>query len=350
MIRSQMVTVVATFAVVQCGCATAQRGSTVKDQPAYRSRAMESLRAAVRYGHNPVVRAEAVEALEMAASRETLPWIRAALIDPHPAVRFAACVAVGRVRDTVSLRAVRICTDDNNCSVRAAAIFALHRFGDESRSGQLPSYLLGGNDITCRRNAALVLGLLDEPSAIKALARAMKDPDFGVRHHALEAMARLGNPEARHELAFLTSSGVGSDEVFAIGALSITGDRTYADTFRYKLATAAHVETRLAAARGLGTLGIPEGFDFAMETLRAEPVIRQDSNDPASEQTLRVKQMAIAALGAIRRADALPVLARVMAENRDPRVQVSAARAVLEILGANRRHSLPFATPSRQNR
>ena len=174
MIRSQMVTVVATFAVVQCGCATAQRGSIVKDQPAYRSRAMESLRAAIRYGHNPVVRAEAVEAMEMAASRETLPWIRAALIDPHPAVRFAACVAVGRVRDTVSLRAVRNCADDNNCSVRAAAMFALHRFGDQSRSGQLPSYLLGGNDITCRRNAALVLGLLDEPSAIKALARAMK--------------------------------------------------------------------------------------------------------------------------------------------------------------------------------
>lgn len=337
------------LAVLCGGCAAPQPVRTANDQPAYRRRAMEGLRAAIRYGHSAVVRAEAVEALEMGASRETLPWIRAALIDPHPVVRFAACVAVGRVRDKVSLRAVRNNAEDENCSVRAAAMFALHRLGDESRSGQLPSYLLGGDDITCRRNAALVLGLLDEPSAIKALARAMKDTDFGVRHHALEAMARLGNSEARHELAFLTASGVGSDEVFAIGALAVTRDQTYADTFRYKLATAAHLETRLAAARGLGTLGIPEGFSVAMEALQGEPVIRQDSNDPASQQTLRVRQMAIAALGTIGQAEALPALGKILDEDLDPRVQVSAARAILEILGADRRRTLPFAMPSRRN-
>lgn len=349
MFRIQIALAVTMLAVLPGGCVSPRPIRTTQDHPEYRRRAMESLRAAIRYGQNPVVRAEAVEALEMDASHETLPWIRTALIDPHPAVRFAACVAVGRVRDAISLRAVRNCADDNNCSVRAAAMFALHRLGDESRSSQLPSYLLGGNDITCRRNAALVLGLLDEPSAIKALARAMKDPDFGVRHHALEAMVRLGNPEARHELAFLTSSGVGSDEVFAINALSVTGDRTYADTFRYKLATAPHVETKLAAARALGTLGIPDGFAFSLEALTSEPVIRADSNDPASEQTLRVKQMAIAALGAIRNTDALPTLAKIIDANRDPRVQVSAARAMLEILGAYGRRPLPLRTSTRRN-
>ena len=232
--------------------------------------------------------------------------------------------------------------------MQAAALFALHRLGDESRSGSLPNYVLSGDDATCRRNAALVLGMLDERSGIKVLARAMKDPDFGVRQHALEAMARLGNSEARQELAFMTSSGVGSDEIFAIGALAATRDPIYADTFRYKLTTAPHLETRLAAARALGTLGVSEGFPVAIEALRGKPVLRDDTHDPAPQQRLRIRQMAMAALGAIGRTDALPVLSELMDDKSDPHVRVSAARAILEILGADRRRSLPFSTAPRR--
>ena len=116
------------------------------------------------------------------------------------------------------------------------------------------------DDPAVRRNTALVLGLMDEPGAVKLLARAMKDRDTGVQHHALEAMARLGNPEAKQELAFMTAAGVGSEETFAVRALSNTGDRKYLDTLRYKLESAAHLETRLEAARGLGKFGVDYGF------------------------------------------------------------------------------------------
>ncbi len=306
-------------------------------------RAMECLKRAVQYEHNPAVRVEALEALQECAGDEAGPWIRSALMDDCPAVRFAACVAVGRLADATGESAVRECLNDDNASVRVAALFALHRLGYTDQTGFIPAYLLEHDDPTVRRNAAVVLGLMDEPGVIKMLARAMKDRDRGVRHYALEAMARLGNPEAKQELVFMTSAGVGSDEVFAIGALARAGDRAYLDTFRYKLATAMHVETRLAAARGLGVFGSDEGLDAALGALRTHRTILDDPKDPPEDQVLRVRQLAAGALGAIERIEALPVLARLMDDPTDPRVQVCAAQAVVRIIKANDERVLPFA-------
>ena len=328
------------------GCARSQMAATTINRVPLQRRALKCLQAAVRYEPNPVVRVEAVEALESGADERSLPWIRAGLLDRHRAVRFAACVALGRLGDVVAQRSLRERLDDEDASVRVAALFALHAQGHTERTGRMPVYLLSHEDVTVRRNAALVLGLLDEPGAIKVLAKAMKDRDAGVREHALEAMARLGNREARQELTFMANAGVGSEEVFAINALSETGDAVYLDTFRYKLATATHLETRLAAARGLGRLGCDDGFDVALRALKTDRRLIEYPNDPAAGQTLRVKQMAAAALGAIGRVDALPALAKLMDDPTDPRLQVSAARAILEILKADRARALPFAAAS----
>ena len=117
----------------------------------------------------------------------------------------------------------------------------------------------------------------------------------------------------------------------------------YTSAFRYKLATATHLETRLAAARGLGRLGSDEGFDVALEAFRNAGPSTDDPNDPPAGQVLRARQMAAAALGAIGRTDALPSLKRVMEDSPDPRVVVSAARAIMEILEADRTAGLPFS-------
>jgi len=306
--------------------------------------AMEALKAAIDYTPNAVVRVEAVEALESSGLAEADPWIRSALTDEHPAVRFAACVAAGMARDPSAQTVLNNRKDDDNPSVRVAALFALHRLGDTTRTGDMPHYLLELDDPAGRRNAAFVIGLLGEPGAIKILARAMKDSDEGVRQHALEAMARLGNRDARRELAFMANSGLGPEEVFALNALGQTGDPIYQDTFRYKLDTAVHLETRLAAARGLGLLGFDDGFQVALTALKIKRPARDDPNDPPEAQVLRARQLAAAALGAIGRSGALPSLRKTLHRQSDPRVQVSAARAILEILRADRARALPFAS------
>lgn len=327
---------------VQVGCVSPQPVGKSVNQVTLKRRALACLEAAIRYEANPVVRVEAVEALESSGCPNGVPWIRNALLDEHPAVRFAACVAVGRLGDDVAESAVRKCLTDEDASVRVAALFAQHRLGDHAGTGRIPTYLLNHDDVSVRRNAALLLGLLDEPDAVKVLARAMGDQDAGVRQHALEAMARYGTPEAKQELVFMTNAGVGSEEVFAINALAETGDRIYEDTFRYKLATASHLETRLAAARALGRFGSDEGLGAALEALESRRRLMGDRNDPPEGQVLRARQMAAAALGGIGSTEALPALARMMEDSADPRIQVSAAKAILEILSAHRSEGLPF--------
>ena len=369
----------AAVAIVLAGCAQHKVRPETDNRVELRRRAMECLKAAVGYPHNPVVRVEAVEALKARSDDHARPWIRSALLDDQPAVRFAACVAVGEVRDAGAEAGVLKCMKDPSAAVRVAALFARHCLGHTARTGDLAGYLLRDNDATVRRNAALVLGLLGEQGAVKVLAKGMKDADPGVREHVLEAMARLGNREARQELTFMTGAGVGSDEVFAVSALAATGDPVYLETFRYKLATATHLETRLAAARGLGLLHSDEGFGIAMGALRQDQLRRDDPQARRDRQTsrprvrradqggrvwegpsgsvetegqmLRTRQLAAAALGAIGRADALPALATLLDDSRDPRVQVSAARAILDIVDADRKKALPYAAAAvRQER
>lgn len=330
--------------VVSGGCLQpADPDHTINRLPA-KQRALDVLNAAVYYRANPVVRVEAVEAMESSACPETHPWIRGALADEHPAVRFAACVSLGNLNDLASVDRLRERLTDPDVSVQAAATYALHKLGHSERTGRLATSLLTHDEITVRRNAALLMGMLGEPSAIKVLARAMKDPDAGVRQHALEAMARLGNREAKQELTFMTNSGVGSEEVFAINALSGTGDPTYVDTFRYKLATATHLETRLAAAAALGRHGLTDGVEEARRALRTKRAVHNDPQDPPAAQIMRIKQLACGALGAMASLDAVPALTEVMEDPSDPRVQVSAARAILQVLEANRTRGLPFGS------
>lgn len=143
----------------------------------------------------------------------------------------------------------------------------------------------------------------------------------------------------------MASAGIGSQETFALNALAATGDPKYVDTFRYKLASAGHLETELAAARGLGRLGYDDGFQLALRALRSRRRRIQDAEDPVADQVLRARQLAAAALGAIGRTEALPALAGVLRRCKDARVQVSAARAILGILRLNRVRRLPFRRP-----
>ncbi|UCE59565.1 MAG: HEAT repeat domain-containing protein [Phycisphaerales bacterium] len=324
------------------GCVQPVATGTRVSYPQLNSRAVQRIKTAIGSDPNPAVRVEAVEALESLGDEEAGPWIRSALLDVHPAVRFAACVAVGKTGDAKAESAVHERLGDENGSVRVAALFALHRLGHTEKTGWMPTYLLEHDDPTVRRNAALVMGFMGDPGVIKMLARAMRDSDAGVRNHALEAMARLGNREARQELAFMTSAGIGAEEVFAIQALAQTREAAYMDTFRYKLANAPHMETRLAAAHGLGLLGSDEGLDVALRALATHRAVIDDPNDPPDKQALRIRQLAAGALGAIGRAEALPQLSEMMDRSEDPRLQVSAAKAVVKILGTNRKHGSPF--------
>ena len=336
--------------LIGAGCATSPRSVNGLELTELKRRATDCLKQAIRYPQNPAVRAAAVEAFESARQAAALPWVRSALRDEHPGVRFAACVALGTLKDSVAEDALRSASNhDGDASVKVAALFALHALGDTSRTGRMADYLLDHEDAAVRRNAALVLGRLDEPSVVKLLARAMRDPDSGVRFHALEGMARHGNNEARQQLMFMANSGVGSEEVMAIIALEGTRNPICTDLFRQKFRVGVHIETRLAAARALAMLGSSEGFDVAYKSLAFNKPRHMEPNDSPEDQILRARLLAASALGAMGDPAALPRLDRMMVKSDDPRIQVAAGKAILEIIAAVRRSTRadsPFGEPS----
>lgn len=328
--------------MVALGCAQPAQPAAAKSAPSRAPRPMDVIKAGLSFRDNPVVRAESVEALEAIATPEVLPWVRTALLDEHPGVRFAGCMVLGKLKDTGATSMIRKCLTDRDESVRVAALFAMHRLGQTEQTERLPNYVLLHADPIVRRNAAIAISMLGQQSAVTVLARAMKDNDPGVRHHALEGMARLGNKEAARELTFMANSGVGSEEVFAINALARTGDAAYEDAFRYKLSSASHLETRLAAARALGKLGIDAGLPLVLESLKPNQPVRQDPEDSPTDQLLRVRQLAAAAAGAIGSTKATPLLEALLTDGVDPRVQISAARALIEIADKPERLPPPF--------
>ena len=296
-----------------------------------RDRALLALKQGIGYEALPSVRAQAVEALQRVAPQEGLPWIRTALLDGEPGVRFAACVALGTLQDAVARPTLEKHLTDPDPSVQAAAVFALHRLGDLRQSPRLAEFLLNHENPAVRRNAALLLGRLGEPGAIPLLARAMLIEDEALRLQALESMALLGGKEAVQELKFTAYSGDGAQQTFAVLALAEVRDPALEELYRVELKTAAHVETKLAAAKALGYLGVDAGFAIARSALDFDRPDRRDTSAPPELQTARIRQLAAHALGAIGKLEALPGLRRRMEQDEDPRVQLAAATAVLQM-------------------
>ncbi len=334
--RRRLLTLAGMTLLSVAGCITVPKAPDPSEARALRDRAVDALKRAIRFEHAGQVRALGIEVMQSRLGEASLPWIRNALHDPEPGVQFAAILGVGTLQDQRSAHRILTVLDSGDENLRVAALYALHRLGDTRRSAELPALLLRAPSVDVRRNVAMVLGLLGESKAVKLLARAMKDEDDVVRQRALESMAMLGSDDAIRQLTFSASSGLGSQRVWAITTLDQLAMPSLEDTFRYKLVKGEYLDTRLAAARALGTLKNQEGLRLALASLefnRPKPGMTRDSEEA---QIRRVRQLAANALGAIGDARALPALERRLMDQADPWVQIAAADAILEIVGVDR--------------
>ena len=169
------------------GCAQVRLDPAEADR--LQERAWDCLKRGISYEYLTTVRVQAIEALHEVGGDEVLPWIRHALHDEQPAVRFAACLALGARRDQVAAPRARTILNSSESSDRIGAIFVLHRLGETGHAAELATYLLEDEDPATRSNTALALGRLGEPGAVKLLARVMDGSDLGLRSNALESMA-----------------------------------------------------------------------------------------------------------------------------------------------------------------
>ncbi len=312
------------------GCA-ATPGASQERQ--IRELAERYVRKALEYQTDPGVRAQAVEAAD-ALGPDVLPLLRNRLNDPHAAVRFAACLELGRKRDRASLAAVRSLLNDADASVRVGACFALERLGDASYRIPWTDALRNNSDPAVRRNAVLALGQLEDKEIIPLLRRVTEeDRDEGVQLQAMEGLAKLGDRQALNYFIRDAYGGRGYRQPFALLTLGQIKDNAVVPVLRSRLTSSPYVEARLAAARALGRHGLADGYELALSSLDWNSPQRDLADDLPENQIMRVRTMAALALGEIGDPRALGPLRNRMETPDDPRVQLAAARAILMILG-----------------
>ncbi len=307
-----------------------------------RALAQRYITRAATYRENPLIRAQAIESLQKTAGEKAATWFREALRDDSPGVRFAALMALGSVRHRPSETLIRLRLADPDPNVRVAAMFALRRLGDPGFIKEFDEIVRLNPNAAVRRNAVLALGRLGEPGAVVVLKKAREDKDDSVRLQALEAMALLGDKQAIQELSYYAGGSLGDRQAFALDALGRTGDASAASILQACLKDAPHLESRLAAAQSLGLLGYDDGFALAMAALRWNNPNPKLPNDPPRNQIMRVRTMAAFALGAIGKPEALGRLRECMEDPTDPRTQLAAATAIVQIL---KKQESPFDAP-----
>ncbi len=163
--------------------------------PAY-NRSVAMLQTDAR-SPDPSVRANCIEALQMARDPRALDVIEQGLHDDQWVVRFAAAMAAGKRKDaTVRPVLAAMVETDSNGSARVASIYALRRLGETAHMSELAN-AMESTDPSTRANTALVLGMLGDASAIPLLESRREEEDIRVRFELTVALARLGDEEAQ---------------------------------------------------------------------------------------------------------------------------------------------------------
>jgi HEAT repeat protein len=265
--------------------------------------------------HDPNVRAHAIEAVQETTGAEHAPQIVAALSDPDPLVRYAACLAAGQLKlADAHDQLVKLADDDKDSAVRVVARFALHRLGDYRFSHDFER-LSRDLEARVRGTTAQCLGMLEDQSALNVLRPMRHDPHPAVRQQAAVSMWRLGSEQGMKDLIGWTLSPYQDDQKIALLGLAAPHNRQVIQHVRVELVDPVP-EVDLVAARAMGMLGCDEGYGVAQEGIK--------NADP------RQRILAALAFGSIGRSDAQEIL-RSALKDSNPDVRIAAAEAILQL-------------------
>ncbi|HVP09811.1 MAG TPA: HEAT repeat domain-containing protein [Phycisphaerae bacterium] len=311
----------------------ARRALPADEEERFRATALEVLKKAA-FSEEPAIRMHAIEALQEVAPREGLECISANIENGYGGVSFAALMALGTMRRGEFIEQIRIRAEDADPNVVIAALFALHRLGDQKRTGELSEYLLNNRDFHIRANAALVLGRLEEPSMVKLLRIALQqEKKISPKLQILEALAMYENRNAIERLMAYSYDPRPDVATTALNFLANANSEKAEDVFLYRLRSADFPEIKLEAARGLGRLGRDDGMDLALAHLRFNAPDKNRPNDAPQQQVARIRGLAALALEAIGSPQALGPLKDALSAPEQPEdVRLAVARAAVRII------------------
>lgn len=307
--------------------AKSKTSPTIVNGEAVRNRALEILRQGTE-STDPRMRSNAIEALKYAPDVVLEDTLRFALGDENRAVRFVAAMMVGKKKMCNLVMFLEPLLLDTSLSVQAAALYSLYRCGQKVDLNPIAAMLQSG-DAELQGNAALVLGMMGNKSAVHMIRESLKVPQTSItpiRRRLInlqmaEALILLGE---RKELEVVRAGIFSSAQEAEVTALScqiaghlkdyevvstlesiLLGTRRYPD------------EIRLVAATALA--------EIAPSRMPLEIVLGYSSNNSSS-----IRSQCAAALGVQGNRLSLGPLA-LMLRDADPFVQISASGAILRI-------------------
>ena len=268
---------------------------------------------------DPFLRANAIESAQWLPDR-ALQLVQLGLTDENPAVRFTAVVMVGKLELPTLVQPVSALRDDPSASVRAGALFALKRCGQQVNLSPMAAMLVQP-DATLRSNVAMLMGKLGDDSAIpvlRSLANAPSPRDFSLEQDAIvevqvaEALVALGYEPGLEVLRASAFSPYYEVRITAVRALGFYSDRKF-HTALVNMLGQDPVELRLAAAESLARMGSDQGLvvvlagsEFDLPPVRAQAALalrlftdelaRQRRNALLSDSSQQVRVAAAAAI------------------------------------------------------
>lgn len=142
-------------------------------------------------------RVSAATALGRIAEKDSVTFLERATLDENKELRFAASLALGKLKSVEAVRALEaVLRDDPHWWVRYAAAVAL---GDTRQPAAVPplSRVLSEEQRwQVRQQAARSLGAIGTRPAVEALGRGLSDQDATVRYSAARALGEVGGSES----------------------------------------------------------------------------------------------------------------------------------------------------------
>lgn len=286
---------------------------------------------------DPVTRSNAIEALSEVVGTEAGGVYLEALSDRLPVVRFAGAMAVAETQyapaEATLVRRAKETEPDS--AVMCAVTYALHRLGNDEYTWVLGK-LLFDDDAETRANAAMVMGLMGEPSAQGPLKALLADEQQeAVRLQARAALARLGDSESKVRLRAYVKGYFLDLRLAAIPAMADINPPGAAGDFRMLLDRQKAPRVRVAAAGALARVADvdPAGYALCVRAMRDPRSVLREGWGEREIRDLEVESLqALAALslGRMGRYDAIPVL-REHLESPVGAVRVAAALSILRI-------------------
>jgi HEAT repeat protein len=261
-----------------------------------------------------LIRSHAIEAMKQVMPDQTQAFVTA-LKDKAVVVRFAGAMAAGELKIADAKPQLEKMVDEPDGRTKAAALYALFRLGDFSRTRELEP-LTKHPLAQVRSVTALVIGMIGDESGLKLLRPMQRDKEGFVRLQVAESMWRLGDEMGRDTLIGASMSRFADDQLTSTLSLGVKPEDPVARKVVYANLTAEYLEVQLVAARVMGQMGSDAGYAIASGAV--------DSKD------MRQRQLAAFALGAIGRPDAQDLLRKLL-DDPEQEVQIAAALAVLQL-------------------